>query len=355
MSDRQQKTKGQGAFINPESRFLKNGDGDAFDDLQFEEVENRKTTFIEVYPKTIINKVKSPDIPLSYSMNPYQGCEHGCTYCYARPTHEYWGYSAGVDFERVVLVKKNAPELLEETLRKRNWEVKTIMLSGNTDCYQPCEKKLGLTRKMLQVLLDFKHPVGVITKNALIERDADILQELARLQLVGVSISITTLKEDLRRKLEPRTASAKKKLRTIELLAEKGIPVNVMLAPVIPALNEEEIFSICKAASEHGATSVHYQIVRLNGPNEAIFSNWLSHHYPDRSEKILNQLRSMHGDAVNSSVFGKRMRGEGHFAENIRQQFAVAQKRFFSEKQTNHLRIDLFCPPLQEGDQLTLF
>lgn len=346
--------KSSGALINPHNRFLKQEEGEAFEDLQYEELEAVKSQFIEVYPKTIINKVTSQDIGLSYSMNPYQGCEHGCTYCYARPTHEYWGYSAGLDFERKILVKMNAADLLEQAFRKKNWEVRPVMLSGNTDCYQPCERRFGLTRKLLEVLLRFQHPVAVITKNALIERDADLLQELAALNLVSVNLSITSLDENLRRKLEPRTASASKKLQTIEALSKLNIPVNVMLAPVIPALNEEELFAICKASSEHGARSIHYQIVRLNGPNGDIFTSWLQHYYPDRAEKILNQLKSMHGGTLNDSTFGRRMRGEGLFAENIRQQFMLARKRFFPNYEPFHLRTDLFQVPDESG-QMRMF
>lgn len=345
---------GRGAQINPHNHFLKNQKGDDFDDLDPSEEPEEKTKFIEVYPKTIVNKVKSPDVRMYYSLNPYQGCEHGCTYCYARPTHEYWGYSAGTDFERIVMVKKNAPVLLEEALNKKSWPVKTITISGNTDCYQPCERTYGITRQLLEVLLKYQHPVGIITKNALITRDTDLLQELAKLNLVVVNISLTTLKEDLRRKLEPRTASSRKKLETIELLSKLDIPVNVMLAPIIPALNDDEIFSIAKATAEVGAKSMFHQIVRLNGPNGDIFTDWVTKNYPDRASKVLNQLKEIHGGQLNDSRYGKRMKGEGNYAENIRKQMEIARNRFFSNTFIPKLRTDLFEIPNKNG-QMRLF
>ncbi len=345
---------GRGAQINPPNRFLANRKGDNFDDIDPEDEPEEKTRFIEVFPKTIVNRVSSPDIGMFYSLNPYQGCEHGCTYCYARPTHEYWGYSAGTDFERNILVKKNAPELLEATLRKKNWTVEAISLSGNTDCYQPCERTYGITRQLLEILLKYKHPVGIITKNALISRDADLLQELARLNLVAVNISLTSLREELRRKLEPRTASSRKKLDTIELLSKLGVPVNVMLAPIIPALNDDEIFSIAKAVAERGALSMHYQIVRLNGPNGEIFTDWVNTNYPDRAAKVLNQLREMHDGKLSDSRFGVRMKGEGNYALNIRRQMELARKRFLPQTPFPKLRRDLFEVPDDSG-QMRLF
>lgn len=354
MSQNSSYKNGRGAQINPHNHFLKNQKGDDFDDLDPSEEPEEKTKFIEVYPKTIVNKVTSPDVRMYYSLNPYQGCEHGCTYCYARPTHEYWGYSAGTDFERIVMVKKNAPVLLEETLNKKSWLVKTITISGNTDCYQPCERTYGITRQLLEILLKYKHPVGIITKNALITRDIDLLQELAKLNLVAVNISLTTLKEDLRRKLEPRTASSRKKLETIELLSKLDIPVNVMLAPIIPALNDDEIFSIAKTTSEVGAKSMYHQIVRLNGPNGDIFTDWVTKNYPDRASKVLNQLKEIHGGQLNDSRYGKRMKGEGNYAENIRKQMEIARNRFFANTFIPKLRTDLFEIPNKNG-QIRLF
>lgn len=348
---------GRGAHINPTNRFQKTEEGDAFYEFHTDEdgeTVNRKTTFIEVFPKTIVNKLTSSDIGMYYSLNPYQGCEHGCTYCYARPTHEYWGYSAGTDFEQTILVKKNAPELLEVALRKKKWEVKPVSLSGNTDCYQPCERTYGITRKLLEIFLKYRHPVTIITKNALIERDLDVLTELSKLNLVHVFISITSLDEALRRKLEPRTASCTKKLTTIERLSAQGIPVSALLAPIIPAINDHELFALVKAVSERGAQDVHYQVVRLNGPNGDIFKNWLQHHFPDRAEKVIHQLESLHGGRINDSRFGIRMKGEGAYSLNIERQFKIARERFLPQRTITKLRTDLFIIPDESG-QTSLF
>lgn len=346
---------GRGAQVNPQNRFLKHSLGESFDDLQHEEKESPLTQFIEVYPKTIVNKLSSPDIGMYYSLNPYQGCEHGCTYCYARPTHEYWGYSAGTDFERIIMVKKNAPELLEKALLSKKWEVQPVTISGNTDCYQPCEREFGITRDLLKVFLKFKHPVGIITKNALITRDLDILKDLAMSNLVAVNISITSLKEELRRALEPRTSSIKNKLKAIGLLSKEGIPVNVMMAPVIPGLNDDELFAMGKTVSSCGALSMHYQIVRLNGPNGAIFTDWVTKNYPHRATKVLNQIMEIHGGSLNDSRFGIRMKGEGSYSENIRQQHALVKKKFFSNTVFPKMRTDLFERPQGESPQLALF
>lgn len=293
--------------------------------------DNNRTQYIEIFPKTILNKVTSADIGMAYSMNPYQGCEHGCIYCYARNTHEYWGYSAGLDFERKILFKKNAPQLLEEKLKSKNWKAENIMFSGNTDCYQPIEKKLEITRKMLEVLWKYKHPVSFITKNKLILRDLDILIEMAKLNLVHVSISITSLKEETRRILEPRTASIRKRLETVKVLSENGIPVNVMMAPIIPSINNHEIFELVKTVSELGAKSVGYTIVRLNGAVGEIFTDWVHKTLPDRADKILHQIEDCHGGTLNSSQFGKRMRGEGKIAEQVAMQFRLARKKYLSD------------------------
>jgi len=292
-----------------------------------ESPENNRTKYIEIFPKTILNKVISTDIGFAFSMNPYQGCEHGCTYCYARNTHEYWGYSAGLDFERKILYKKNAAELLDFKLKSRTWEAQNIMLSGNTDCYQPIEKKLAITREILQVFLKHKHPVSIITKNALILRDLDILKEMARLKLVHVSISVTSLIEETRLILEPRTTSIKKRLETIKILSDNSIPVNVMMAPIIPAINSHEIFNLVKKVSEIGASSAAYTVVRLNGSIANIFKDWLNKMLPDSAEKIIHQIEDCHGGQLNDSRFGKRMRGEGKIAEQIAIQFRLAKKK----------------------------
>jgi len=238
--------KGRGAQQNTHNRFFQHIYETRDDFLEFcriegEDADNNKTHYIPIFPKTIVNKVTSPDIGMSFSMNPYQGCEHGCIYCYARNTHEYWGYSAGLDFERKILIKKDAPKLLEAKLKSKKWKAVPIVLSGNTDCYQPAEKKFEITKACLEVFLKYKHPVGIITKNALILRDLPILKELTREGLIGVNISVTSLSEKTRRVLEPRTTTIKKRLETIRVLSENNIPVNAMLAPIIPGINSHEI------------------------------------------------------------------------------------------------------------------
>ncbi|WP_317133165.1 PA0069 family radical SAM protein [Adhaeribacter rhizoryzae] len=238
-------------------------------------LQNTPTEFFTEHPRKIVNSVESPDLGLSYSMNPYQGCEHGCIYCYARNTHQYWGYGAGLDFERKIIIKENAPEILIQQLEHPKWEVRPIMLAGNTDCYQPIEKEKKLTRRLLQVLLQYRHPVSLITKNALILRDLDILQELNALDLVHVNISVTTLDEHLRQKLEPRTATAVRRLEVIRQLALANIPVNVMVAPIIPGLTDHEMPKIMQAAAQNGAVSAAYNIVRLNGAIGGIFEDWI--------------------------------------------------------------------------------
>jgi DNA repair photolyase len=344
--------KGRGAQSNLTNRYSKLN----YDDKEFyddDEAQNVQTKYIEVFPKTIINQVKSKDIFADYSMNPYEGCEHGCSYCYARNTHPYWGYNAGLDFERVILVKKSAPELLRGQLQKKNWKVSPIMLSGNTDCYQPIEKKLEITRNMLKVLLEFKHPVGIITKNSLIQRDIDILKEMASLNLVKAVISITSLNEEVRRKMEPRTASAIKRLQTVEALAKAGIPVSVNIAPIIPGLTDIEIFSIAKTAAEHGAYAIGYTVVRLPGEVEPVFIKWLEEAFPLRKDKILHQIAAIHGGTIQDLKAGRRMRGEGAFAISIEQQIEMARKKFNLNQVSKPLNCDIFDPKI--NGQISLF
>lgn len=350
--------KGRGAQLNTHNRFLQHEHHIREDFLNYcylenETADSNKTSYLEIFPKTIINKVTSPDLGLMYSMNPYQGCEHGCIYCYARNTHEYWGYSAGLDFERKILYKANAAELLEKKLKSSQWKVESIMFSGNTDCYQPIEKKLKITRSMLKVLLRLKHPVSMITKNGLILRDLDILKEMAQMNLVHVSISITSLSEDTRRSLEPRTASIHKRLRTVEILSNNGIPVNVMMAPIIPAINNHEILPLVKKVASLGAKSVAFTVVRLNGAIGRIFTDWVRKTYPDRANKILNQISNCHNGSLNDSRFGKRMRGEGQFAEQIATQFKLAKKRYLGASSMPALDYSLFDK--HETNQIKLF
>lgn len=340
--------KGQGAVQNVINRF----DRFTFDFEEGFDVQP-KTTFTEIFPKTIVNKVKSPDLMMEYSMNPYQGCEHGCSYCFARPTHEYWGYSAGVDFERKIMVKKNAPELLEKFFQKKGYQPKTILLSGNTDCYQPAEKKLEITRKLLQLCLDYRHPVSIITKNALVVRDLEVLQSLSQQNLVSVSLSIPTINEDLRRVMEPRTSSVKNRLKAIEILSGVGIPVNVMVAPVIPGLTSDESLNILKTVSAAGANSFGYALVRLNDTVEPVFVQWIENHFPDRANKVLNLIRSMRKGKLGEKRFYERHRGEGNIAEMIHNTFALGKRRFFSNSRKVVLSSENFTGSKEQ--QLRLF
>lgn len=358
MSEESQYIKGRGAQINVQNRFFAESQ-EMLDDflnycaLEGDNADDNRTHFLEVFPKTIVNKVESPDVGMGYSMNIYQGCEHGCIYCYARNSHEYWGYSAGLDFERKILVKKNAPQLLEEKLKSKNWEAHTIVMSGNTDCYQPAERQFRITRQCLEVFLKFRHPVAIITKNALVTRDLDILTELSKDNLVAVNVSITSLSEKTRMLVEPRTTTIKKRLETVRTLTDAGIPVNVMIAPIIPGINSHEVLPLAKAAADAGALSIAHTVVRLNGQIGEIFTDWIRKAMPDRAEKVLNQIKSCHDGNLNDSRWGNRMRGDGEFAQMIRSQMALGRKRFFAGKEFPALNHSLYRQ--YKGGQLDLF
>jgi DNA repair photolyase len=348
--------KGRGAQLNSQNRFEKHSVDLFWDDARHNiEIleDSNETQFTEVYPKTIVNKVNSPDIPSDWSMNPYQGCEHGCVYCYARITHEYWGYSAGKEFEQKIMVKKNAAELLEKQLRSKTWKTSPIMLSGNTDCYQPCERKFEITRDLLKVCLKLRHPVGIITKNALVCRDIDILQELAKLNLVHVHISITTMDEELRRTMEPRTSSTKSRLKTVQFLAEKNIPVSVLMAPVIPGLNSDEIFDVAKASALAGAQCFAHSVVRLNGAIALIFEDWIQKTFPLKANRVLNLTAETQGGKLGNSKYGERMKGKGVMAESISQQVRLARKKYKLSAQMPAFNIADFN--LNRPTQLHLF
>lgn len=338
--------KGRGAQENSHNRFLSDVHEMRDDFLEYcrvegEAVDKNTTEYLPVFPKTIINKVNSPDVPFSYSLNPYQGCEHGCVYCYARNAHEYWGYSAGLDFERKILIKKAAPALLAAKISHKNWKAQTIVMSGNTDCYQPAERKFELTRQCLKVFLKYRHPVGIITKNALILRDLDLLRELAELGLVAVNVSVTTLSEDTRRLLEPRTTTIKKRLQTIKVLSENKIPVNAMLAPIIPGINSHELLPLAKAVADHGALSFGHTVVRLNGAIGQLFTSWIQKALPDSAEKVLHQIKNCHGGTLNDSRFGLRNKGEGHIAKQIHDMAQLAKRNYFSQVDFPILRTDM--------------
>lgn len=346
--------KGRGSQINPNNKFLEKKYVQEFvEGLDEEFLENNPTKFYKETPKKIISTNDSPDLSFSQSINPYQGCEHGCIYCYARNSHEYWGFSAGLDFERKIIVKHNAAELLEKALNKKGYQAKTIVLSGNTDCYQPIERKLQITRSLLKILNHYQHPVSIITKNSLIQRDIDILKQLAQKNLVNVAITINSLNEDLRLKMEPRTVTAKGRLRIIEKLSNEGIPVLLMCAPIIPGLNSDEMPKLIKAAADAGAQSASFTLVRLNGAISDIFTDWVEKTFPDRAQKILHGIQAAHGGNLNDSDWSRRMRGDGHLAESIHTLFKIAKQKYMKDRVLNPLRTDIFIP--KKGKQLNLF
>jgi DNA repair photolyase len=335
--------KGRGAQVNTPNKFAQRQYVPEYSQMIDERfLKQEKTEIIYTYPKTIINKVESDDLGFGYSLNPYQGCEHGCVYCYARNSHEFWGYSAGLDFERKILVKKNVIELLEKSFSKKSWKPKPLMLSGNTDCYQPVERDLELTRKILQTCLKYKHPVSIITKNALVKRDLDLLSRLAEDNLVCVTISVTGVDEKTRMLLEPRTSTYKSRFSTIESLAKCGIPCGVHVAPIIPGINNYDIPIVLEQAGNAGASHAGMSIVRLNGAVGDIFKDWLHKNFPDRAEKVWAQICDCHGGNASDSRFGVRMRGEGKIAESISQLFNISRAKFIKEKNNFDLNCNSF-------------
>ncbi|MEX0686565.1 MAG: PA0069 family radical SAM protein [Balneolales bacterium] len=340
--------KGRGAGDNPENRFI-----GLYVENEAEFQSCPKSTFLTDYSKTVLTKNDSPDIGFDYSLNPYRGCEHGCIYCYARPTHEYLGYSAGFDFESKILVKKDAPQLLRKQLSHPKWIPQPIILSGVTDPYQPVERKLEITRQCLQVLAEFRNPVSIITKNYLVTRDIDILADMAKDQTVKVHLSVTSLQPDLLRVMEPRTSSSVRRLEAIRKLTDAGIPTGVMVAPVIPALTDHEIPAILQAASEAGALSAGYVMLRLPFAVKPLFEEWLESHFPDRKAKIINRIKDLRGGKLYDSNFGSRMRGEGQFADQVNQIFKLTCKKNGMNKSQPPLSTSSFRNP--ESRQLSLF
>lgn len=333
--------KGRGAQYNPDNRFAQYSlDKTARDGIDDYAVNKPKTEVFVEHPKKAVSRNQSPDLKMMYSVNPYQGCEHGCVYCYARNSHQYWGFGAGTDFESKLVVKPNIAALLKKELGSKNWKPEPLMLSGNTDCYQPLERRYKLTRSILKIALDYRHPVSIVTKNTLIKRDLDVLQELAGLQLVHVNFSISTLDERLRNKLEPRTASVKSKLETMDLLSKNGIPVGIMNAPIIPGLTHQEIPEILRNSANAGAQGAAYTILRLNGVVGEITRDWLEKNFPDRTDKIWNQVRDIHGGKVSDSTWGRRLTGTGNYARIIQDLFTVSYKKYFSDRS---------MPPLNTG------
>ena len=318
--------RGRGAADNPANRFVPlHLERD--EEWNPEEDPSPATQFYRDATGSIINYNDSPDIGFNASINPYRGCEHGCIYCYARPTHEYLGFSAGLDFESKIMVKDNAPELLRKELSSTKWKPQVIAMSGVTDCYQPVERKLKLTRRCLEVLAEFRNPVGIVTKNHLVTRDIDLLGDLASHQAAVVFVSLTTLDASLAAKLEPRASLPHHRLAAIEALSKAGIPVGVMTAPIIPALNDHEIPNLIAAAVNAGAQFAGYVTLRLPFGLGPLFEEWLARHFPDRKEKVLNRVRAVRGGKINDPNFGTRMRGEGTFADQIEGLFEAACRK----------------------------
>jgi DNA repair photolyase len=333
--------RGRGATINPADRFTAlHHELDEFSSA--EDTRPLRTEFLQDDTQSIISRNNSPDVGFETSVNPYRGCEHGCAYCYARPTHEYLGFSAGLDFESKILVKLKAGPLLREELSKPSWKPQVVVLSGVTDCYQPIERKLKLTRSCLEVLAEFRNPVAIVTKNFLVTRDIDLLGCLGNYSGAIVTISVTTLDAELAAKLEPRASTPRARLAAVRELAHAKIPVGVNVAPIIPGLNDHEIPRIIQAAAEAGARYAHYTIVRLPFAVSEIFPAWLRSNLPDRAETVLGRIRSIRKGKLNSSQFGQRMRGEGILAEQIRQLFEVACRKWGLNQRDFQLSCDFF-------------
>jgi len=352
VSSSQSSPPSRGAASNPPNRFEKlHLEPDP--DWNPEEDPAPRTQFFKDRTSTIIAYNDSPDIGFEASINPYRGCEHGCIYCYARPFHEYLGFSSGLDFETKIMVKEDAPKLLREELSSKKWQPKVIALSGVTDCYQPIERRLKLTRGCLEVLAEFRNPVAIVTKNHLVTRDIDVLSELARFNAVAVFISVTTLDTDLRKIMEPRTSPPAARLAAIKALSQAGIPTGVLVAPVIPGLTDHEMPSIIAAAVDSGARFAGHVTLRLPYAVAPLFEQWLAKHLPLKQEKILNRIRSLRNGKLYDSEFGSRMRGEGIFADQIDSLFDVACKKAGIHHHTPNLSASSFRRP--GANQLSLF
>jgi len=347
-----QKKTGRGAVHNPPSRFVPLEYIPAEEAWEEEAEINPRTEFYKDSSKSIISYNTSPDIGFNASINPYRGCEHGCIYCYARPTHEYFGLSAGLDFETKIFVKEDAPKLLRRELSSPKWKPQVIALSGNTDPYQPVERRLKITRGILEVLAEFRNPVAMITKNFLVTRDIDILQKLAAHRAVTVSISLPTLDGELARVMEPRTTRPERRLEAIRRLREAGISVGILTAPVIPGLTDHELPHIVEKAVEAGAQYAGYVMLRLPHSVGELFEKWLERHFPDRKEKVLNRIKATRGGKLYEYRFHERMRGQGIFAEQINQMFKVACRKAGIEGNRPHLTAENFRRP---GEQLRMF
>jgi DNA repair photolyase len=351
-----QRNRGRGAQTNAPSRFDTES-REAFDDGwgQVEELKPFETIEHIERAKTIITRNESPDLGFDRSINAYRGCEHGCSYCFARPTHNYLGHSAGLDFERQIYVKVNAVEVLRRELAEKRYRVKPIAMGTNTDPYQPAERTHKLTRGILEVLLETRHPTSIVTKSALIVRDLDILTELAKLGLVSVGMSVTSMDHILSRKMEPRASTPEKRLEAVRLLAAAGVPTGIMAAPMIPAINDMEMERILDAGRAQGAQWAGMVLLRLPGEVREIFREWMLRHYPDRVKHVMSLVRDTRGGKDYNAAWGDRMRGEGAYATLMQQRFAKAKERFGLERKLPALRTDLFQAPVADDNQLSLF
>lgn len=344
--------RGRGSSDNPENRFEK-----VYMDYDPDEETGEKpvpdTVFLTDHTKEIISKNDSPDIPFNKSINPYRGCEHGCIYCYARPTHEFLGMSAGLDFESRIVVKYKAAKLLRKTLSDQSWVPEPIVMSGVTDPYQPVEKELNITRDCIEVLAESSHPVGIITKNHLVTRDIDLLSKLALVNAVKVAVSITTLNPELARVMEPRTSSPERRLEAIRKLSAAGIPVRVNVAPIIPGLTDHESVSILEAAASAGARQAGYTLLRLPYGVKDLFVEWLEQHFPERKGKVLNKILDIRNGKLNGSEFGERFRGTGNYADQIHDLFHHHTRKIGLNQELQPLNRETFRRPVD--GQLDLF
>jgi DNA repair photolyase len=352
--------RGRGAGVQPDNPYLTTQRVDDLEQVEHDAeyldgLERPPTTYLDDASQTIVATNDSPDVGFNYSVNPYRGCAHGCSYCFARPGHEYLGLSAGIDFETKIMVKRRAPQLLREFLANPRWQPETIVFSGVTDCYQPIERELRLTRGCLEVAAECRQPIGIITKNALVTRDIEFLKELAAHRAVRVAVSVTTLDQELARVMEPRTSSPAARLRAVAELSAAGIPTEVMTAPIIPGLNDHEIPSLLAAAREAGATSAAYVLLRLPTTVRDVFLDWLRRRRPNHAEKVENFIRATRGGRHYSSKWRERQLGRGPIAEQIAQSFKVFAKRHGLDRRMEPLNAADFRPPRTTNGQLSLF
>ena len=349
--------RGRGAGIRPENRFETLHVIQDYEQLPGEEQDQTalNTEYYDDASKSVVSENNSPDLPFRYSLNPYRGCIHGCSYCYARPTHEYLGLDAGLDFESRIIVKRNAPDLFRDWLNRRNYQCEPVMLSGVTDCYQPIEKKLNLTRQLLEIALEARQPIRIITKNALITRDIDILNEMAKQQLILPVISLASLDANIARRMEPRTSTPQARLRAIRALSTAGIPTGILVAPIIPGLTDSGIPETLKGARDAGATFAARNMLRLPLSVEPIFLDWLHQHFPLQEERVLSRLRQVRGGKLNSVAFGERLSGTGIIGNQINQTFDLFRKQLGYLETFPSLNCTSFLPPTSSTGQQRLF